>query len=121
MAILGILVLVIFSISAALLILLVLIQDEQGEGLGGIFGGGSSTSLGSRSGNILTRFTSIIGTIFIICCVVFALLKRPDITGSDSSTQQQRVFKDWPVEEINNDQTPDEPALGPAPDATPAE
>ena len=42
MGFLGILLLIVFVLAALLLIGLVLIQDEGGEGLGGIFGGGSS-------------------------------------------------------------------------------
>ena len=56
MGIIGIVLLVIMAISAVLLVLVVLVQDDQGEGIGGIFGGGSNTAFGSRSGNVLTRF-----------------------------------------------------------------
>ena len=56
MGLIGIVLLVILVISAVLLVLVVLVQDEQGEGIGGIFGGGSNTAFGSRSGNVLTRF-----------------------------------------------------------------
>ena len=37
--------LVIFVISSLLLIAIVLIQDEQGEGMGGLFGGGSMNTV----------------------------------------------------------------------------
>ncbi|MBQ6905176.1 MAG: preprotein translocase subunit SecG, partial [Spirochaetia bacterium] len=66
MGILSIILLVLFVIASLLLILLVLVQDEQGEGLGGIFGGASNTPFGSRSGNVLTRFTSILAAFFLI-------------------------------------------------------
>ena len=55
-----------FILSAVLLVIIIMLQDEQGEGLGGIFGGGSSSAFGSRTGNVLTRFTSILGAIFVI-------------------------------------------------------
>ena len=56
MGLLGIILLIIFVICALLLIFMVLIQDDQGEGIGGLFGGGSSTAFGSSAGNVLTRF-----------------------------------------------------------------
>jgi protein translocase SecG subunit len=72
----GIALLIVFVISAILLVLIVLVQDDQGEGLGGIFGGGSSTAFGSRSGNILTKVTSVIAAIFFIIAFMFAWINR---------------------------------------------
>ena len=76
MGILGIVLLVFFVIVAILLILLVLIQNEEGDSLGGIFAGGSSTAFGSRSGNVLTRATSILGALFLIISLGLALVHR---------------------------------------------
>ena len=79
MGILTVILLIIFVIACLLLILMVLIQDEQGEGLGGLFGGGSSTPFGSRSGNVLTRFTSIFAAVFLVVSLVLAWVNRtPD-------------------------------------------
>ncbi len=66
MGIIGTILLIIFIIASILLILIVLMQDDQGEGIGGIFGGGGSSNFGSRSGNILTKFTSFLGLIFLV-------------------------------------------------------
>ena len=83
MAIAGILILVVFIITAILLILVVLIQDDQGGGIGGMFGGGESSSpFGSRTGNVLTKFTSILGAVFLISAFALAWLNRsPDQDG----------------------------------------
>jgi preprotein translocase subunit SecG len=61
---------------ALLLVLLVLIQNEEGDSLGGIFAGGSSSAFGSRSGNVLTRATSVLGALFLIISFGLALVNR---------------------------------------------
>lgn len=80
MALAGILILAVFIISALLLVLVVLIQDDQGQGIGGMFGGGEGTSpFGSRTGNVLTRFTSVLGAVFLIAAFALAWINRtPD-------------------------------------------
>ena len=81
MGIVGILLLVVFVLGALFLIGIVLIQDEQGEGIGGLFGGGSATPFGSRSGNVLTRFTSILGAIFLVCAFALAWINKTPESG----------------------------------------
>ena len=76
MSILAIVLLVFFVIVAILLILLVLAQNEEGDSLGGIFAGGSGTAFGSRSGNVLTRATTVLGALFLIISLGLALANR---------------------------------------------
>ena len=76
MGILGLVLLIFFVIVAILLILLVLAQDQEGDSLGGIFAGGSASAFGSRSGNVLTRATSILGALFLVLSLGMALLNR---------------------------------------------
>ena len=91
MAIIGTLLLVIFVISAILLIIIVMLQDDQGEGLGGIFGGGSNASFGSRSGNILTKATSILGAIFILSSLGNAWVNRTAAAGDVLGVAREEV------------------------------
>jgi len=82
MGILSVVLLVFFVIIAVLLILLVLLQNEEGDSLGGIFAGGSGSAFGSRSGNVLTRATTVLGALFLIISLGLALLSRtPGGTG----------------------------------------
>jgi preprotein translocase subunit SecG len=86
MAILNTVLLVLFVIVAVLLILLVLVQNEEGEGLGGVFGGGGGSTFGSRSGNILTRVSSVLGGLFLALAFVMALLTRsPQRSGVEAA------------------------------------
>ncbi len=99
MGILGIFLLVVFVLSAVLLIIIVLMQDEQGEGLGGLFGGGSTTAFGSRSGNVLTKFTAILGAIFITCSFGLAWVNRTyeqgDVLGAARRLQATDTVEEW--------------------------
>lgn len=81
MGLLGILLMVVFALSAIMLILVILVQDEGGEGLGGIFGGGASAQVGNRNGNILTRITSVLAAVFILSSFGLAWLNRTPDSG----------------------------------------
>lgn len=105
MGLLSIVLLVIFALAALLMILVIMLQDDQGEGIGGLFGGGSSSAFGPRSGNILTRFTSILGAIFIVGAFALAWLNRtPDSADILEKARLEQVQEaedtDWWVERI---------------------
>lgn len=105
MGILGIVLLVVFVMTAILLILLVLLQNEEGDSLGGIFAGGSGSAFGSRSGNVLTRATTVLGTLFLIISLALALLNRtPGGSGVESAGRQlstESAGGNWLDEELN--------------------
>ena len=89
MSILGIVLLVLFVIVAVLLVLLVLAQNEEGDSLGGIFAGGSGSAFGSRSGNVLTRATTVLGALFLIISLGLALSNRsPAGTGVEKAGRE---------------------------------
>ncbi|MDR3335104.1 MAG: preprotein translocase subunit SecG [Treponema sp.] len=98
MGVLSVLLLVFFIVVAILLVLLVLVQNEEGDSLGGIFAGGSSSAFGSRSGNVLTRATTILGASFLILSLGLALINRtPGGTGVESAARQlsSDVNRNW--------------------------
>jgi len=112
MGIISLILLVIFVIAAIVMILVILMQDDQGEGLAGMFGGGATTPVGSRSGNVLTRFTSILGAIFIVGAFALAWLNRtPEssdiLERARLERLQQAEAQDWWVERIEESAQPD--------------
>jgi preprotein translocase subunit SecG len=105
MGILSIVLLVFFVINAVLLVLLVLIQNDDGGGIGGMFGGGSNTVFGSRSGNVLTRATTVLGSLFLIISLSLALISRTP-TGTGVEEEGRRLPADemgtnWLDAELN--------------------
>lgn len=106
MGFLGILLLIVFVLAALLLIGLVLIQDEGGEGLGGIFGGGSSAPVGSRSGNILTRITTILGAIFLLSSFGLAWINRTPESGNVEAAARRLQADGDTVEWWRTDEDP---------------
>jgi preprotein translocase subunit SecG len=112
MGILGIVLLVFFVIVAVLLILLVLAQNEEGDSLGGIFAGGSGSAFGSRSGNVLTRATTVLGALFLVISLGLALINRtPAGSGVESAGRQLT-----PESAVNWWQQDAAPAETPAPE-----
>jgi len=105
MAILSTVLLVFFVIIAVMLILLVLVQNEEGDSLGGIFAGGSSSAFGSRSGNVLTRATTVLGALFLVISLGLALLNRtPGGSGVEAAGRElssEAVGSNWLDDELN--------------------
>lgn len=106
MGLLSIVLLVLFVITALLLVAIVMIQDEGGEGLGGIFGGGSSAQVGNRSGNILTKTTSILGAIFLLSSFGLAWMGRTTDAG-DVEAAARRLQGEADVEWWRTDNIPE--------------
>jgi preprotein translocase subunit SecG len=105
MAILSTVLLVFFVIIAILLVLLVLVQNEEGDSLGGIFAGGSGSAFGSRSGNVLTRSTTVLGALFLIISLGLALLNRtPGGSGVEAAGRElsgEAAASNWLDDELN--------------------
>ncbi|HOJ50840.1 MAG TPA: preprotein translocase subunit SecG [Spirochaetota bacterium] len=65
---------VFITISAILLILLVLVQSNKGSDLG-LFGGSADMVFGSQKGNVLTRTTAVLMTIIMIGTFSISIIK----------------------------------------------
>ena len=105
MGVLGIVLLVFFVMVAILLILLVLVQNEEGNSLGGIFAGGSGSAFGSRSGNILTRTTTVLGTLFLVISFGLALMNRGP-SGSGVEAAGRALMPESGVDWFLEDESP---------------
>ncbi|MDR2467991.1 MAG: preprotein translocase subunit SecG [Spirochaetaceae bacterium] len=100
MNVLSIFLLVLFIIVSVLLILLVLVQNEEGDSLGGVFAGGSSSAFGARSGNILSKTSSVLGALFFILSFSLAMLNR---TPADDRSVEEAGRRLIPQTEQNTD------------------
>lgn len=120
MGLVSVILLVLFVIVSLLMMLVVLIQDDQGEGIAGMFGGAGTTPMGSRSGNVLTRFTSVLGALFLFGAFALAWLNRtPESSNLEARARAERLRQtqstEWWVESVE----PPAPAeaIGGEPDA----
>ncbi len=67
----GTFLMVVLSIFSVFLILLVLIQQGRGGGLSGAFGGmGGQSAFGTRAGDVFTRITIGVASVWILLCIL---------------------------------------------------
>lgn len=88
MAIISIALLVVFVLVCLLIVSLVLIQNEEGDTLGGIFAGGSNSAFGSRSASVLTKATYVVVTLFFVTAFFLAFVnKSPSDKGIENAAR----------------------------------
>jgi preprotein translocase subunit SecG len=106
LGIIGTIFLVIFAITAFLIIALVMLQDEQGEGFGGLFGGGGvANTFGASTGNVLTKATTILGVLFMASSLAVALAYKSGDTDNviGESRRAATGGQDWFLEQPIDD------------------
>jgi preprotein translocase subunit SecG len=113
-------VLTIYVLVSLLLLVVVLLQQGKGGDIAAAFGGASSqTAFGARAGaTVLTRATTVLGTLFILGAFVLTLMGRSGggsvVSGIDGPAPAQQAAPALPT-------LPAAPATGePAAPATPA-
>ncbi len=112
------------------LVLVVLLQQGKGGGMGAAFGGSTAQVFGGRgAGNILTRATAICAAIFMLTSVSLAYLSssgdralRAKVTEEESrkKTKGQKRDKDQPKTDTTAGAGTPPPAPSPAPSPTEA-
>lgn len=104
--------LVAFVIICILLVLLVLVQNEDRNGMGSAFGGGQSTAFGAHSASVLVKTTGVLVALFFVITLGIALANRPSdnadisktveaVQGASSETEED----DWTKEVIEADKS----------------
>ena len=81
---------IIHTIVSLLLIAVVLMQASQGGGLSGTFGGNAASNVlgGQNAGNVLSRITTWLATLFLALAVIISVLSGPGNSGPTSLVQQ---------------------------------
>lgn len=108
MSIIGVILLVTFVIVCFLIIALVLLQSEEGDGLGGLFSGGSNSAFGSRSASVVTKATYVVVTLFFITAFFLAFInKTPGDKGIEAAalSEQGDAATEWWNADANTTET----------------
>jgi len=89
MGVFGIVLLVLFAIVCFLLIFMVVIQDQDSEGLGGLFSGAGNAAFGSRSSSVVVKFTYVLGGLFFVIAFGLAILNRSTVGNVEKAVRSQ--------------------------------
>src|SRR5512134_888645 len=77
---------ILYVLICAFLILVVLLQQGKGGGMGSAFGGSTQTVFGGAgAGNFLTRLTAICATLFMVLSAVLAYLSSSGDAALDTA------------------------------------
>ena len=84
---------IILFLISLFLILLVLVQLPKKEaGLGTAFGGGTTDALfGAGAGNVLTQLTKYCTILFLVLCLVLAMMSKRDSETNTASTDKGKA------------------------------
>lgn len=113
MGALSVILLITFVVACLLIIFLVLLQNEEGDSIGGLFAGGSNSAFGSRSGNVLTKSTYVLVTVFFVSSFVLAVLNKTSSAPTEGIIKegqeiqkeiQKENEKPWYEEEKKDDE-----------------
>jgi preprotein translocase subunit SecG len=92
--------LILQAVTVAFLIILVLLQKSNADGLSGLAGGGHGIFSGRSSANILTKLTFFFAAVFMVNSLFLAKINIDNARGSGSSIaksivdEQQTLPKD---------------------------
>jgi len=118
---------VMFVLTAVILVLLVLIQKGRGGGLAGAFGGpGGHSAFGTKTADVFIKATAVVGGLFFVLSILTAWVMRPaDALPPEkpkaTSTAEPGGAADTPATDENTGTDTDAPAAGtPAGETKPA-
>ena len=100
----------IHAVVSLFLIAVVLMQASQGGGLSGTFGGNAASSVlgGQNAGNVLSRITTWLATVFLILALIIAVFTR---SSQQESTSIMKRAAESRSPASPTEITPDEDAI----------
>lgn len=109
--------LVVHSIIVMFLIMMVLIQRTDSDGMGGLGGGGNQFLSGRTTANLMTRTTAILAAAFMITSLTLAVVASRMTGGSivDSVKMEDTKPEEVPANDNKPAVTPVEKPAKPAP------
>ena len=87
----GIVLLVFFIIVCFLLILLIAIQDDGENGMGGLLGGRGTAAFGSHSASVINKTTFVFVALFLVVAFSIALLTKAPAVKKLQNTDEVQV------------------------------
>jgi preprotein translocase subunit SecG len=82
---------VFFVILSILLVVVILLQADRGAGLGVLGGGGSQSAFGSSTGDVMTKITGVMVTLFMIGSLGLAVLESQRTAGLDEKLLKSKT------------------------------
>ncbi len=77
---------VLMFLIALFLILLILVQRGRGGGLSGALGGmGGQSAFGTKAGDLFTRITIVVATVWLLLCMAVILVMNPQVSRAKSA------------------------------------
>lgn len=83
--------LIAFVIICIFIVFFVAIQNENDNGMGGVFGGGQSAAFGAHSASVLTKTTGVLVALFFVLAFFLAILNKGDAKKADLSAAAAEV------------------------------
>jgi len=90
MVALSVVLLVLFVIVSLLLIFLVAIQSEDDSGLGGVFGGSSSSTFGGKTNSVINKITAYLCVAFAVLAIMVAIVNKSTSEGNILAVADQQ-------------------------------
>ena len=111
MGTLGVVLLVAFIIVCFLLVLLVSIQDDGENGMGGLLGGRGTAAFGAHSASILTKTTFVFVVLFFGLSLGLALINKKPSVAKDlvepatvEATTEESTSAEWWKSEASSEE-----------------
>ena len=113
---------------ALFLILLVLVQRGRGGGLAGALGGmGGSSAFGAKAGDVFTKITVVVATVWILLCIVGTKMTPSEeslidtnVSGSSATATEEGPSMGAPAVETSEEENADESSEAGADESTEA-